>query len=118
MRLGTILVIGAVAYAILKASNPRWYEDLMLRGFAKDQVPPRELTPDQQRNLQIASVASAAVGLPIGWILEIAVKVDPKDLPVIAKRIAEKVKQMGPPVDTSDEALAAYKAKALAVAGV
>jgi hypothetical protein len=118
MKLGTILVIGAVAYAVLKASNPRWYEDLMLRGYAKDQVPPSQLTPDQQRNLQIASAASAAVGLPIGWILEIAVKVDPKDLPVIAKRIAEKVKQMGPPDGTSEDALAAYKAKALAASGV
>lgn len=111
------LVVGAVAYALLKASNPRWYEDLMLRGYAKDRVPPRELTPDQQQKLQIATTAAAAVGLPVGWIFEIALKVDAKDVPVIAKRIAEKVKAMGPPSLTTDEGLAAYKAMALSNIG-
>jgi hypothetical protein len=118
MKLRTVLVIGAVLFAVLKAKNPRWYEDLMLRGYAKDQVPPRELTPEQQQKLQIASAASSAVGLPVGWILEIAYKVDPKDVPVLAKRVAEKVKSMGPPKLTTPEALAEYKAQALAAAGV
>ena len=112
------LVLGGVLYAVLKASNPHWYEDLMLRSYAKDQVPPSNLTPEQQQKLQVASLAASAVGLPVGWILEIATKVKPEDVPVIAKRIAEKVKSMGPPSDTTDATLAAYKAKALAAVGL
>ena len=118
MGLRVWLVLGAVAFALLKAKHPTWYEDLMLRGYAKDQVLPSSLTPEQQQKLQIASSASAAVGLPVGWLLEIAVKVKPEDLPVLARRIAAKVKQMGPPKLTTDEALAAYKAQALAAGGV
>lgn len=118
MKLRTVLIIGAVAFAILKAKNPHWYEDLMLRSYAKDRLPPSTLTPEQQQRLQIASTVSSAMGLPIGWVLEIAMKVDPKDLPVIAKRVADKVKSMGPPPDTSESTLEAYKRKALSVAEV
>ncbi len=112
------LILGAVAFAVLKTANPHWYEDLMLRGYAKDSLPPSNLTPDQQTKFQIASSAASAVGLPVGWLFEIALKVQPGDLPTIAKRIADKVKSMGPPADTSDAALAAYKAQALAAGGV
>lgn len=118
MKLQTWLILGAVAYAVLKTVNPYWYEDLMLRAYAKDRLPPSSLTPEQQEKLQAASLVSSAAGLPIGWVLEIAMKVDPKDLPVIAKRVADKVKSMGPPIDTSEATLENYKRKALAVAGV
>lgn len=112
------LILGGVLYAVLKTSNPHWYEDLMLRSYAKDQIPPSNLPPEQQQKLQAASLAASAVGLPVGWIVEIAIKVKAEDLPVIAKRIADKVKSMGPPPDTTDATLAVYKAKALAAGGV
>ena len=35
MRLGTWLAIGAVALVLL-AKSQRWYEDLMLRAFARE----------------------------------------------------------------------------------
>jgi hypothetical protein len=111
------LILGALAFSLLKAKNPAWYEDLMLRGYAKDRLPPQTLTPEMQQKFDLASKASAAVGLPVGWILEIATKVSPQDLPLIAKRIAAAVKSMGAPLDTSDAGLAAYKAKALAAGG-
>lgn len=118
MKLQTWLIIGAVAFAILKAKNPYWYEDLMLRAYAKDRLPPSTPTPEQQQKLQVASTVASAVGLPIGWVLEIAMKVDAKDVPVIAKRVADKVKSMGPPADTADATLAEYKRKALEGVGV
>lgn len=117
MKLQTWLILGAVAFAVLKASNPHWYEDLMLRSYAKDRLPPSTLTPDEQSKLQAASLAASAVGLPIGWILEIAVKVKAEDLPVIAKRISDKVKSMGPPPDTTEATLEAYKRTAMAAGG-
>lgn len=112
------LIVGAIAFAVLKARNPHWYEDLMLRSYAKDRVPPSNLTPEQQEKLQAASLASAAVGLPVGWLFEIAMKVKAEDLPVIAKRIADKVKSMGPPSDTTDATLDEYKRTAMAAGGV
>lgn len=118
MGLRTWLLLGTVAFALLKAKNPHWYEDLMLRSYAKDRIPPSTLTPEQQQKIQAASLASAAVGLPVGWILEIATKVKAEDLPVIAKRIAEKVKSMGPPLDTREDTLEAYKKAAMAAGGV
>lgn len=118
MKLRTILLIGAVAFAILKAKNPNWYEDLMLRSYAKDRLPPSTLTPEQQQKMQAVSLAASAAGLPIGWVLEIATKVRAEDLPVIAKRISDKVKSMGPPPDTSEATLEAYKQAAIAGGGV
>ena len=118
MKLRTWLVLGAVAFALLKARNPHWYEDLMLRSYAKDRLPPSSLTPEQQKKLQAASLAASAAGLPIGWLLEIAVKVKAEDLPVIAKRISDKVKSMGPPPDTTEATLEAYKKMALSAGGV
>mgnify|MGYP006300708875 CR=1 FL=1 len=119
MKLRTWLVIGAVAFALLKAAKPNWYEDLMLRGYAKDQVPPPKPTdPSQLHTYEVVSLVAAAAGLPIGWIFEIAQKVKLEDLPVIAQRISAKVRSMGPPTSTTDEALAAYKKKAMAAGGV
>lgn len=91
----------------------------MLRGYAKDQVPPPKPTDPNQLNIyNVATLVAAAAGLPVGWIFEIAQKVKLEDLPVIAQRISAKVRSMGPPSSTTDEALAAYKAKAMQAGGV
>lgn len=114
------LIAGAIAYALLKAKNPTWYEDLMLRGYAADQVPPPTTAtdPETKKKFEMAATVAQAVGLPIGWILEIAQKVSPSDLPLIAAKIAAKVKSLGPPSDTTAATLAAYKAAAMAAGGV
>jgi hypothetical protein len=91
----------------------------MLRGYAKDQVPPpKPIDPELKKKYDTISLVAAAAGLPVGWIFEIASKVKAEDLPVIAKRISAKVRSMGPPSSTTDEALAEYKKKALAAGGV
>lgn len=119
MKLRTWLLIGAVAFALLKAKNPNWYEDLMLRGYAKDQVPPPKPTdPQALHTYDVVTLVAAAAGLPVGWIFEIAQKVKLEDLPVIAQKISAKVRSMGPPPNTTDEALAAYKHKAMQAGGV
>lgn len=116
MRLGTWLAIGAVALVLL-AKSQRWYEDLMLRAFARDNVPPHDDTPQGKRNLQLASSAASEVGLPVGWVLELIPKVKPEDLQAAAQRVAAKVKSMGPPPDTTDATLAEYKKTAMSAAG-
>jgi hypothetical protein len=119
MKLRTWLVIGAVAFALLKAKYPRWYEDLMLRAYARDQIPPpRPVDPDQQKKYDTVAMVSAAAGLPIGWVLEIASKVRPEDLAAVAKRISAKVISMGPPKDTQPETLQSYKQTAIDAGGV
>jgi hypothetical protein len=119
VKLRTWLIIGAVAFALLKAKNPRWYDDLMLRAYGKDQVPPpRPVDPEQQKKFDTVSMVSAAAGLPIGWVLEIASKVRVEDLEAVAKKVRAKVLSMGPPADTSQPTLDGYKATALAAGGV
>lgn len=119
MKLRTWLIIGAVAFALLKAKNPNWYDDLMLRAYAKDQVPPpRPTDPEQQKKFETVALVSAAAGLPIGWVLEIASKVRAEDLEAVAKRVRSKVLSMGPPADTAQPTLDGYKAAALAAGGV
>lgn len=116
MKLRTFLILGAVGYAILSAMRPHWYEDLMNRAYVADHLAkPSDLPPDQW---QMASMAATAVGLPVGWLVDIARKVKPEDLPVIAEKIKAKVVAMGAPTDTQDATLAAYKAQAIAAAGV
>lgn len=112
------LLIGAVAYFVFKTKHPRWYEDLMLRAYAPDHVVPKAQTPEEQAKYAQASQAATAVGLPIGWIIEIAGKVKAEDLAMIAKRLSEAVLVMGMPSDTLPNTLATYKAKAYAHAGV
>lgn len=119
MKLRTWFIIGAVAFALLKAKYPNWYQDLMLRAYAKDQIPPpRPVDPEQQKKFETVSMVSAAAGLPIGWVLEIASKVRPEDLQVVAKKISAKVLAMGPPTDTEPHTLEYYKATAIAAGGV
>ena len=119
MKLRTWLIIGAVAFALIKAKYPRWYEDLMLRAYAKDQIPPpRPVDPEQQKKYDTVSMVSAAAGLPIGWVLEISAKVRPEDLQMVAKKISAKVLAMGPPSDTEPLTLEYYRATAIAAGGV
>lgn len=117
MRLGTWIAIGAVAALVLTlAKQQRWYYDLMLRAFAKDQVPPHVTTPEGKRSLQVASSVASEVGLPVGWVLEMAPKVPPDGLSAAAQRVVDKVKSMGPPPDTTEQTLAWYKKQAMSAA--
>ena len=118
MKLRTWLIIGAVAFALLKAKNPGWYDDLMLRAYGKDNVPPpRPVDPEQQKKYDTVALVSAAAGLPIGWVLEIASKTRAEDLEAVAKKVKSKVLSMGPPPDTTQPTLDAYKYTALAAGG-
>lgn len=118
MKLRTWLIIGAVGFALLKAVRPNWYQDLMLRAYAKDQIPPpRPVDPEQQKKFETVAMVSAAAGLPIGWVLEIASKVRAEDLEAVAKKVRAKVLSMGPPADTEPHTLEYYKATAIAAGG-
>ncbi len=111
MKLRTWLIIGAVGYAILNAVKPSWYDDLMNRAYAPDHLAkPDNVPPDKW---QMASMAATAVGLPVGWLIDLSQKVKPEDLPIIAQKLKDKVLSMGAPADTKLETLAAYKKTAI-----
>lgn len=116
MRLGTWILVGAVALVLLSAKGLQWYYDLMLRSYAKDNVPPHDPSPEGKRRLQVASDVASAVGLPVGWVLEFAPKVPPEDLRASAQRVVDKVKSMGPPPDTTEQTLAWYRKTAISAA--
>lgn len=110
------LIFGAVAYAIFNAARPTWYADLMNRAYADDHlVSSSGVSPSVWQN---ASIAAAIVGMPIGWLLDIASKVQPGDVEIIAQKLKNAVLRAGPPPDTLPATLAAYKAKIFAAAGV
>ena len=112
MRLRWWLVIAGVSYAVFNAVRPHWYDDLMNRAYAPDHlVQPTDVAPDKW---QLATMAATAVGLPVGWLIDIAQKVKPEDVPIIAAKITAKVLAMGQPADTQPATLAAYKDAAIA----
>jgi hypothetical protein len=118
MKLRTLLILGAVGYAVYNALHPHWYEDLMNRAYAPDHLSKPEDAPGGVDGYTAAGAISAALGLPIGWILDIAKKVQPGDVPAIAQKVKDAILKMGPPVNTLPETLAAYKKQALAAAGI
>lgn len=115
MRTWQKVLIGlSVSYAILKYCEPHWYEDLMCRAYAPDYLVKPGADAASQSNFEAASAAAAVVGLPVGWLIDIASKVQPGDLTIIAGKIRDKVLAMGQPVDTTPATLASYKAAAIA----
>ena len=111
------LILGAIGYAVMKSRYPHWYEDLTLRSYAGDNIASPGDTPESKSKFETAAKVAQQVGLPIGWILEIAGKYQDGDLTKIASRVQQKVLQMGPPNATDPATLAAYKDAALAAAG-
>ena len=112
-----VLIGCSIGYLVLKWQKPHWYEDLMNRAYAPDYLVPQSAAASPQA-YQLAAAAAAAVGLPVGWLIDIASKVKPGDLTIIAGKIRDKVMAMGPPADTQQQTLDAYKSQAIGAAGV
>jgi hypothetical protein len=112
MRWWWLLAIGGLAWLVLRpGAAPAWYRDLMLRGYAGDQV------PDATKPLD-ATVAEVAltVDLPLAWVQLLAVTIPAAELDAAARKVKAAILTAGAPADTSASTLAAYKSAALAAA--
>jgi hypothetical protein len=103
----------SLAWIILRATKPRWYQDLMLRAFASDQVAEPGKTPEAQKQFeQCADIAAR----PLGWVIKIAEISTGVTIEQAVQKVQQKVLSMGPPSDTKPETLAKYRETALAAA--
>ena len=115
MKFKRVLIFGALAWVLIRATRPKWYDDLMLRAFAADQFADPGKTKENREQFEKAADVAARVALPLGWVLVLAQKVNVGQLEDAAKKVRSKVLSMGPPADTKPETLSQYKAKALGV---
>lgn len=106
----------SLAWIILRATKPRWYQDLMLRAFASDQVAEPGKTPEEQKKFEEAADIAARALLPLGWVIKIAEVSTGVTLEQAVQKVQQKVLAMGPPPDTKPETLAKYRETAIAAA--
>lgn len=120
MKLRTMLWIAAAAWLVTRAVRPKWYDDLMLRAFASDQIAGLPPGADQKARENFEKVADTAAkyALPLGWLLRAAEVGTGESLEGTAKKLKAKVLSMGQPANTEPGTLAAYKSAALAAVGV
>lgn len=113
-----ILAGVAIGWILLRAFRPKWYDDLMLRAFASDQLAEPGKTPEAQKKFEEAADLAARVMLPLGWVLKIAETTTGTSLEQAAQNVKAKVLGMGPPADTKPETLAKYRETAISAAKV
>jgi hypothetical protein len=113
-----ILAGVAIGWILLRAFRPKWYDDLMLRAFASDQLAEPGKTPEAQKKFEEAADIAARFLLPLGWVLKIAETSSGTTLEQAAQNVKAKVLNMGPPPDTQTATLAKYKEAALGAAKV
>lgn len=113
---GWLACVG-VAWIVLRAERPAWYQDLMLRAFAQDQIADPGTTPAAQQQFEQAADLAARYLLPVGWVLVLAEKVSGVPLEVAVQRVQQAVLAKGPPLDTQNQTLVDYKQSVLAAGG-
>jgi hypothetical protein len=106
----------ALLWILLRATKPKWYQDLMLRAFASDQVAEPGKSPEAQQQFEQAADLAARALLPLGWVLKVAEITTGVTLEQAVQKVQQKVLDMGPPADTSPETLAKYRDTAIAAA--
>ena len=116
-KLWTYIGIAAGAWILVRAWQPKWYEDLMLRAFASDQIAEPGKTPEARKQFEAAADLAARSLLPLGWVLKLAEGYTGTSLEQAVQSVRQRVLAMGPPADTSPETLARYRADALAAGG-
>lgn len=110
--------IAAGAWLLVRAWHPKWYDDLMLRAFAGDQLAEPGKTPQAQAQFEQAADIAARALLPLGWVLKLSEVYTGTSLEQAVQKVKEKVLAMGPPPDTSPETLGKYREAAIAAGKV
>jgi hypothetical protein len=111
------LVVG-VGWIVVRSWRPAWYDDLMLRAFAGDNLRDPGKTKEEIAAFEKAADLAARVVIPLGWALRIVETVGPIKAEDAVKAVKAQVLAWGPPTSTDPASLEAYKAKALKTAGV
>lgn len=106
----------AIAWVLVRAIRPKWYDDLMLRAFASDQLAEPGKTEAEKKQFEECADLAARALLPMGWVLKIAEVASGVTLEQAVQNVKAKVLNMGPPLDTKPETLAQYRATAIAAA--
>lgn len=112
------LAVGLVGglWIVLRATKPRWYQDLMLRAFASDQLAEPGKSQKAREDFEKAADLAARAMLPLGWVVKIAEISTGVTLEQAVQAVQKKVLAMGPPADSRPETLAAYRSAALSAA--
>lgn len=105
-----------LAWIVLRATKPQWYQDLMLRAFAADVPSDAEKAKLTQQQVEQAADLAARYLLPLGWVIRAGELATGVTLEQAIQKVQAKVIAMGPPVDAKPETLAQYKDSALAAA--
>lgn len=108
----------SITWIVVRALRPKWYDDLMLRAFAGDQLAEPGKTPEAQKRFEECADLAARMMLPLGWVLKIAEVSTGTTLEQAAQNVKAKVLAMGPPPDSKTETLAKYKEAAISAAKV
>lgn len=108
------LMLFGFGYALGKLNKPaapsEWLEDVLIQGFAADQVAAFEATPAV---IQAAQAASSATGIPAIWFAKIAEGgAVPLKFITAAKAMTAKAIALGPPQGT-EAGLAAWRESVL-----
>jgi hypothetical protein len=111
------LVVG-VGWIVVRSWRPAWYDDLMLRAFAGDNLQDPGKTKQEIEAFEQAADLAARCVIPLGWALRIVEMVGPVRAEDAVKAVKAQVLAWGPPASTDAASLAAYKAKALQTVGV
>ena len=109
-----VLMGVSITWLLVRAVRPKWYDDLMLRAFASDQLAEPGKTPESQKRFEECADLAARALLPLGWVLKIAETTSGVTLESAVQNVKQKVLAMGPPPDTKPETLAQYRATAIA----
>lgn len=104
---------GWAVHSLLRPAHtdgmPPWWQDVMIRAFAVDQMAPK---PPQisQGAADAAGAAASAVQIPIGWLYALLLQgMDAGKLQIAASALAEAAEKAGPPADASPASLSAYR---------
>lgn len=104
---------GWVVHGLLKPPEtdglPSWWQDVMIRAFAADQMAPKP--PEvSQGAADAAGAAASAVQIPIGWLYALLLLgMDPGKLQAAAAIIADAARKAGPPANATPDPLSAYR---------
>lgn len=107
------IAIAAGVWVLVRALRPKWYDDLMLRAFASDQLAEPGKTPEARKKFEEAADIAARALLPMGWVLKLAEVYTGTTLEQAAQKVKAQVLSMGPPPDSKPETLAKYRETAI-----
>ena len=110
--------IAAIAYwcgtrtAAASRAADGWLDDLLLRGYAADQVADLSALPPAAQSA-VSSVASSTT-IPRGWLAALVAQgIALVDLPKLANVMLTAIRALGKPASSDAATLASYRAAAL-----